>query len=171
MGSLTVDVLKMQNHFKHKGGQLTALFLLLIFMGPLIAAHVMFAYRDKIHFKTTQIGTLCSPAISTQNLAFAKTSTASLGKWQLIYISNDATETAVEDSPMWPILKQIHLALGKEKHRVRVNIVDSKDIPVLKAGQLAIIDPKGFIVLYYSEDCHPPGILKDLRQLLRVSHA
>ena len=159
-------------HFKHTSGKLTAFFLLLIFVGPLITAHVLYAYREKINFKTTQIGTLFSPPIATAESTFSKDT---LGKWQLIYVSRGEESgkrgDKGEDPNMLPILSQIHLGLGKEKHRVNFRIIDANDIPVLKAGQIAIIDPKGFIVLYYPRDCKPQGILKDLRQLLRVSHA
>jgi len=157
----------MPNHpIVPKRHRLSTGFLIAIFMGPLVAAHVLYAWRDNLNFKTTQTGTFLSPPLSAQSLPFFDTTF--LGKWQLIYLRPKTCDTPCQN--LMASLPQIHMALGKEKHRVKYRTLSANvDLP-LKVGEIAIIDPQGWIIMHYPANSDLKGLLRDLRQLLRLSH-
>lgn len=150
---------------------ITLLLLVLVFGLPLLGAHLLYAYRDKISFKTIEAGKLLSPPIDTKALPIFDHSF--LGKWQLIYVS--PTPCDANCQKVISGLNQIHLALGKEKNRVILHNLLVKDpkekiAGTLLQGDIAIIDPEGWLIMQYSSSGDPKGILRDLRQLLRLSH-
>jgi hypothetical protein len=158
----------MSHHpLKTKSNKFITTGLIAVFILPLIAAHVLYALRDHLAFKTIQTGQLLSPPFKAKNLPFF--SHTFLGKWQLIYIHTtkcNATCTATLSA-----LEKIHFALGKEKHRVEYReIIQAHSIPILTIGEIAIIDPQGWIIMRYAANADLKGLLRDLRQLLRVSH-
>lgn len=146
--------------------KLTVYSLVFIFLGPIVAAHLLYAFKDQIDFKTIQKGQLCTPAIPANELPFFDSTF--LGKWQLIYIS----ETNCGHNCEVPVvLDRIHLALGKEKHRVEYRSVSREKAPLLLTERsIAVVDPKGWLIIYYPPTFPPPDIVKDIRRLLRVSH-
>lgn len=153
---------------KKKYCRLTPWLLFLVFFGPWLTAQVIYAKRDQLTFKTLEKGTLVSPAIQARSLPFYDQ--AWLGKWQIVYMedSNAHTKTDIE-----PMLKQLHTALGKEKHRVTYQIISVQSIslrPPLAPGEIALIDPRGWLMMHYPPDPDPIGMLKDIRRLLRYSH-
>lgn len=93
--------------------------------------------------------------------------------WQLLLTTPKSCLTICEE---WQhTLNQVHLALGKERDRVRVKTVDygetllgEKKVEKLGAA-VWVADPLGNIVLRYSLQEQPKMILKDLRKLLKVS--
>lgn len=143
-------------------------FLILVFVLPLVAAHLLYAYRNHFHFSTNENGKLLSPPIASQGLPFFDKSF--LGKWQLIYFSPIPCDTTCKS--IMPALKQIHTALGKEKSKVEYRMIDTSITPLhITSGDIVIIDPQGWLILQYASKSDLKGILRDLRQLLRISHA
>lgn len=156
--------------------KLTIAFLVFVFVGPIVVAHALYHFRAHIHFNTLEKGQLFSPPLPTHTLPFFNTSF--LGKWQLIHINN---ENCQPNCPTPEILNRIHLALGKEKHRVTYrsvslaqNTTHNTILPasshVLTPGSIHIVDPKGWLIMYYPSPVDPQGILKDIKRLLRFSH-
>ena len=104
------------------------------------------------------------------------------GHWlteQLIYMApqND------HDTDVIPMLNQLHKALGKDKHRVAYQIIATKgalkqhpsakevfNLVLLAPGEIALIDPRGWLMMHYPANPDPIGMLKDIRRLLRYSH-
>lgn len=167
----------MINHtVKTKYNRLTPWVLLLVFVGPWITAQIIYAKRDQLAFKTIETGILLSPPIQAQSLPFYDSSW--LGKWQIVYMNTentDATNNNVSYKAIVPMLNQLHAALGKEKYRVAYQIISaqyasSQNASVLAPGEIAIIDPRGWLIMHYPPNPDPIGILKDIRKLLRYSH-
>ena len=156
--------------YKHSPSKLTLWFLILVFTGPMIGARLLYAHQDKIRFKTTQNGILFSPPREAKELT---TDRAFEGKWQLIYLSPSACKTNCQTAIQE--LHHIHQALGKDQPRVILRIVPrqavKQSLPDLKSDEIIILDPKGWLVLKYSNEQDKKGILRDFRQLLRLSHA
>jgi hypothetical protein len=169
----------MINHcLKKKYHRLTPWLLFLVFFGPWLTAQVIYAKREQLSFKTLETGTLVSPPIQAQSLPFYDS--AWLGKWQIVYMSDQNAHTKTDIEPM---LKQLHKALGKEKHRVAYQIISVQnaslqhpsikevfDRVLLAPGEIALIDPRGWLMMHYPFDPDPIGMLKDIRRLLRYSH-
>ncbi len=156
-----------KSHFKNKAAQRTAYLLVLVFLVPVLIAYTLYAYRDTLKLRTTENGTFLSPPVYAKQLPFFKS--VFLGKWQLIYSMphpcNSHCKTIV------PKFEQIIAALGKDKSKVEYRSIASQDISVLKKDYIAIIDPKGWLILYYPATTNPQAILKDIKRLLRYSHA
>jgi len=152
---------------KNKKNKITPWILIFVFAGPLVTAQLLYIFRDHFHFSTLETGTLLSPPLSVQTLPGFEA--AFLGKWQLIYIRPEPCDTQCES--LTPPLKQIHLAVGKENYRVEYRSLSAQDIPVLKPGDIALIDPAGWLIMQYPQHANPRGIVKDLRRLLGISHA
>lgn len=148
--------------------KLTVAFLVLIFVGPIVVAHALYHFRTHIHFNTLEKGQLFSPPLPATSLPFFNASF--LGKWQLIHISN---ENCQPDCQAPEILDRIHRAIGKEKHRVEYRSVSllPESSSALTPGSINIIDPKGWLIMHYPSPVDPQGILKDIKRLLRFSHA
>lgn len=147
--------------------------LVLVFVGPLLAAQLLYAFRNHFTFNTLETGTLLSPPISAQTLpGFEK---AFLGKWQLIYLKPQSCDLHCQNTS--PPLEQIHRALGKEKNRVEYRSIafqnpsGAEKKPTLQSGDCILIDPAGWLMMQYSPEANPRGIVKDLRRLLSLSHA
>lgn len=169
----------MINHcLKKKYHRLTPWLLLLVFFGPWLTAQVIYAKRDQLAFTTIETGTLVSPPIQAQSLPFYDS--AWLGKWQIVYMG---TQNDHEDTDIIPMLNQLHKALGKDKHRVAYQIIATKgaslqppsakevfDRVLLAPGEIALIDPRGWLMMHYPANANPIGMLKDIRRLLRYSH-
>ncbi len=158
----------MTNHsFTKRYHRLTPWLLFLVFFGPWLTAQIIYAKREQLTFKTLERGMLVSPAIQVQSLPFYDS--AWLGKWQIVYLS---TENPDENTKITPVLNQILKAVGKEKHRVAYQIISAQNISsqYLTPGEIALIDPRGWLVMHYRPNADPIGILKDIRRLLRYSH-
>lgn len=155
----------MNYSLKTRYNRLTPWLLLLVFIGPWVTAQIIYAKRDHLTFKTTQTGTLLSPPVQAQSLPFYDSTW--LGKWQIVYMN---TKQADMTTDIIPMLKQLHLALGKDQHRVAYHIISAQNSSVLAPGEIAIIDPRGWLIMHYPPNPDPIGILKDIRKLLRYSH-
>ena len=118
------------------------------------------------------------------------------GKWTLLYIEPteclDACQRAVYR------MRQSRYAMGKDMERVqrlvvsplsRVDDTEKKlrgDDPSLavaaaaqqwidrpwpggNAAEIYLVDPQGYLVLWYRPDADPGGLIKDLKRLLKIS--
>lgn len=140
--------------------------LVLLFALPFLGSYALYTLRHHFIFNTLEAGQLLSPPIQTQHLPFFEATL--LGKWQLIYIQPDLCEVNCKSSIS--NLNAIYLSLGKESQRVKQRTVPATQFHLLKPGEMALIDPQGWLILRYSPTADPKGILKDLQRLLRFSH-
>lgn len=129
-----------------KNWPLIALFA--VFVMPALAAAYVLLFTDCKDLTTVQHGDLIRPAQP------AIAGTYAPNKWNILYSdANDAN-----------ILNNLQIALGKE--RDRVTIVQSAE----QAGVM-LIDPNGMYIMHYPQPVDMRGLLKDLRRLLKYSHA
>jgi len=140
--------------------------LILLFALPFVAAQGLYWFRDNLSLKTLETGTLLTPPLQTQAFSFFDPSTT--GKWQLIYIKPpvcdaNCTQTLLD-------INRIHAALGKDRPRLVCRTLSQTDLPSLSPGELAVIDPQGWLILQYAVHSRPMGIIKDLQRLLKFSH-
>ena len=155
------------NYLKNKHNKFITSALILVFILPLVAAHLLYATRDHFTFKTTESGKLFSPPIHVQSFPFFNNTF--LGKWQIIYISSIPCNASCQT--MMSTLEKIHSALGKEKYRVEYRMVMApKNMQILPEGDIAIVDPQGWLIMHYPVQSDLKGLLRDMRQLLRLSH-
>lgn len=155
------------------------LWLGLLFIVPLLTAPMLYIFRDSIPFKTVSYGHLFTPSISADSLGMHLLP-ESKGKWQLIYLC-DASHTK-ECNAEYDLLKRIHLSLGKDQNRVYLSYANSENLaepfakPLLEEkgihdNQILLLDPQGFLVLYYLIPIQKPkSVLEDIRRLLKYSH-
>ena len=89
------------------------LFLIAIFILPMIFSGVLFYYYDYFSLNTTNHGILLNPPIQVGN-----TFGDAQKKWQIIYIAEENCREACEK--VSHSLSQVQKALGKESYRVVV---------------------------------------------------
>jgi len=158
----------MPNHSSTtKQNKLSAYILIIVFVGPLIVAYVLFALRNTLHFKTIQTGTLISPPVASATLSFFDPKY--LGKWQIVYLSPAVCD--MDCQTFKTSLEKIHFALGKERHRVKNRSFSGTSTTPFKTGDILMIDPQGWLIMQYPPSADLKGLLRDVRQLLRLSHA
>lgn len=141
--------------------------LCLVFLIPLLAASLLYVYRDTYPLALHHHGKLLSPKKPIHDLGKKTTYSHKKGKWEILYFGK---------RPAPPqLLKNLHRALGKEQEKVMLNtFVSNKPPAPFKIGSLAIVDPEGFLLMHYEpntlQSVHAKGILEDMRKLLRCSH-
>jgi len=150
-----------------KGNRLTPYFMILVFLGPIVVAHLLYYFRHHIHFPSMLSGELLNPPLSIQSLLpeFKLN-----GKWQLITIQPETCNKHCEEQ--FNLLNNIHQALGKDKYKLeRKTMMPHEVSKTLRQKSFFIVDPKGWVILSYTLPFNPKGVLEDIRRLLRFSHA
>lgn len=163
------------------------LWLIILFLIPFILAPLLFLFKEDLPIKVKHTGQLLTPPIAIETLPFLRAEikkeeedkSVQSGKWQLIYLCSTKTSKACEAH--YDLLQRIHLALGKESIRVSLLYPEqantnttlprelTKDFSA--NNQVLLIDPRGFLILYYPLPLeNPKGMLEDIRRLLRYSH-
>ena len=118
------------------------------------------------------------------------------GKWTLLYVEPLACREACDRAVYR--MRQSRYAMGKDMERVQRLVVasgaaarDAADrllafdptLKVVAAGpawidglkpgigqaEIFIVDPNGYLVMWYRPDADPSGLIKDLKRLLKVS--
>ena len=119
------------------------------------------------------------------------------GKWQFLYIPPESCQEACHDTIA--MMGQIHHSLNKSASRLQRMLVlcdhhNKEDFKTYdkkyrleaqsyidtlgsvgdkakrdEVGEFYLIDPKGHIMMYYTGDTPPKGILKDLNKLMKAS--
>lgn len=150
--------------------------IVLIFILPMFAGWFLYFYHDHFHFKTLNHGTLVNPAIDAQYLDTEKEK-----KWRMIYLFNTVCDEQCKKIDYQ--LHQIQKALGKNHHRVRVITMSGSSLQLQKLqttflehqtgfivqNKIYLVDPRGFLFMYYPSNTDPMNILKDLKKVLEIS--
>lgn len=148
-----------------------------IFVLPVVMSIFLYYFQAHFHFHTVNRGHLVTPPIKVNYLTNAEKK-----KWQIIYIfENQCGEHCQQVSHQ---LFQLQKALGKDYKRVRVNVISSntnqtitlqndfiskKKNNFIVKNKIYLIDPLGFLFMYYSSDVNAMDILKDLKKVLGAS--
>lgn len=173
------------------------LFLLLVFILPVIIGLYMFATHQRLEGRSH--GELVQPP---RKLAFA-VSEGWQDKWHLVYVSSGLCDEGCRNALY--MMRQVHATLEKNIDRVqRVCLVDGTlvpdvleklhqqypDMPVMNAaadkarqfdlpggtpsgssGRVYLVDPLGNLMMSYPRGTDPQGMRKDLKRLLTYSWA
>lgn len=118
------------------------------------------------------------------------------GKWTLVYIEPSACMAECDRAAYR--MRQSRYAMGKDMERVQRLVVSprpfAKDaagkllaydpsLTVVAAGpewiqgprpakgqaEIYLVDPQGYLVMWYRADADPTGLIKDLKRLLKIS--
>lgn len=122
--------------------------LLLIFCLPVIAAGYFLCFNKNTLQPQKQHGTLILPPQKISNAQIVA------NKWNVIYA----------DAATQPTMQKLQTALGKDEPRVIITHASWHE-------GAHIIDPNGMYIMHYPEPVDVGGLLKDLRRLLKYSHA
>ena len=159
--------------------------LLMLALGvlPLLGAWWLFSgTRDSGPWSTINHGHLLEPVVDLQSLGLGEL-TASDGAWRLIVVPEPPGCSQACQQAL-PILRGLHVRLGKDSSRVRRIILGPRmtqerepyglpmqhvdlDAP-LEAG-VYIADPLGNLVLHYEWSLVGAPLLEDFEQLLDLS--
>jgi len=139
--------------------------LFLMFLTPALAALYLLNFKDHLNFTTVQHGKFIQPA---QNLSLTTTIPH---KWNVVYLKPEIC--AAECQTRQHTLDNLHIALGADQNRVVLITINNKEISNLavKDDSILIIDPLGFYIMHYAPDIKLNALLKDLKRLLKYSHA
>jgi len=173
-----------------KSGAKPLIILLLVFLLPVVAAKIILSL-NLYHGGATNKGELLSPEINYASLAMENPRPR---EWQLLYLLPSECDTLCLDRLY--ILKQSHVALGREQNRVHTLILltENSDIAALtlhsfdtfKASaemidmlndqQMIIVDPLGSLVMRYpkvagraKQILQGKSLVSDLRKMLKLS--
>ena len=179
--------------------RLTLLVLLLLFLGPLVGAFVLYYGTHWRPPGETNHGTLIQPP-----RPLPTTGSAALlrGKWSLVYVgpgSCDADcrstlyfirQTYLGMAQLIPRMQQVFLVtaaccddafIEREHPRlitVNLDSPDNAEAATLlaqfpsdrRASTVFVVDPKGNLMLRYDAHATPKGLHQDLQKLLNLSH-
>jgi len=137
--------------------------LLLMFLSPMIAAFYVLYGREPPSFNTVQHGTLIQPALKLSlNLK--------PHKWYVLYMR--PTSCSAECQARQQTIRKLHIALGKDQDRVIFASHTTDEIGIVAQEEsILVIDPLGFYIMHYPPQAKLSGLLKDLKRLLKYSHA
>lgn len=105
----------------------TVIALLLLFIGPIIAARLLF-YSGYHSSKTTNHGVLINPPLSLQPFLSEKQAAALKGHWLILSVTPQTCGQTCQDN-LYKI-RQIHTALDKESIRVQRVWVNNANYPL-----------------------------------------
>ena len=175
-------------------GRQQFILLAVLFFAPLLAAIGLFFFAPQWQPEGhTNYGELISPARPLPDVALVDEQSAPLGegalrgKWSFVYLGAASCDASCADK-LYQI-RQIRTLLNEKRLRVqRVYLAPSAtalaaaraqlsaDHPDLKflveaddALALYLVDQLGNLMMVYSAASESPGILKDIKRLLRVS--
>ena len=185
-----------QSHSRQNRINLTILTLiLLVFVGPLALAIVLYQKQDLLPLQTHNHGTLINPPKMVQNAPVHETihQLVDQGSWVIVAL---APQDNTQVQNLLTHVAQVQSALGKEERRVKMLYLKSPESPNLvlgpnwsqaeintpearldfgaylqapEEGGVFLVDPLGYMVLGYAADEDPHFIYKDLKRLLRLS--
>ena len=136
--------------------------LSLMFLIPVVAAAYILLYADKFNLHQVNHGKLIDPPQSININA--------INKWQLVYVAPENCDLECQQTQNR--LQKLHLALGANQSRVALTFLPKLQInSPINANSIFILDPKGLYIMHYDATANHAGILKDLRRLLKYSHA
>lgn len=166
------------------------IFIILIFIFglPLIAAQFLYNYHDKFHYQTNNRGNFLKPPLFIKELTTSDRNPL----WQMLYVINqDCDESCANNLYK---MRQIRLALNQDQNKARGIIFLQTEVshPALDAylkkdysmiqfmmqidgthlaeNHLYLADPKGNVILSYTDKTNPKDILKDLKHLIKVNN-
>lgn len=173
----------------HKRTRKSIVFLMLIFIIPILASWILFNYHDHFQLKTTNHGILVNPPLHLKNVAVLNDNQK---KWLILYVSENHCDSRCENT--FHLLNQVKKALGKNTDRVMVkkilpeitfedennntisdhhlrneNISELTENNFVMSHKIYLIDPIGNLFMYYQDTINPMDILKDLKRVLEVS--
>lgn len=151
-----------------KSSYLTITSLVAVFVLPLLAAYGLFFFHDQFPIKKMNTGEILTPPIHGETLGLANQEYE--GKWQLLYVKPSPCDRVCMDRI--ERLKKLHMALGKDQPLMKVRLLPSLEAEAkLAPNTLWVVDPKGFLILYYQAGFqNMKGILEDVKRLLRFSY-
>lgn len=181
----------MSSQPKKKRVALKLLLLLLICVGPMIAAVFMYQARDTLAFTSKNQGTLVIPSVSLETFGVA---IPGKRRWMLAYYTPEACNASCQE--VLSHFNTMELSLSKDHDRIgsvllSPNPIDKTTVPLKPSGLIQLqtnevappehllpapdsngiwlIDPLGNIILRYDNENLDNRMLLDLRYLLKVS--
>jgi hypothetical protein len=170
------------------------IFLLIIFIFPVIGGWFLYHCRTHIEFKTINHGKLVNPPMVLRNLNLVTNDR----KWQIAYAPNRCCDKQCETVMF--TLHQLRKAFGKDSQRINLAVMipsncklqDRHDFKEIKCSEeqlkllsaafvkhgetgfkpqdkIYLIDPLDNLFMYYPSSVDPIHILTDLKRVLEVS--
>lgn len=137
--------------------------LISVFLAPAIGAGYLLLSGNRINFNSSQYGTLI------QNPPSIGLVTADQ-KWHIVYVAPEVCNADCEQHQLK--LHKVHTALGADTHRVGIAIRTKQQLPPgIATNSVLIVNPRGLYIMHYDANLDHMGLLKDLRKLLKYSHA
>lgn len=148
--------------------QLPLYALLILFLVPLLVAlYLSFMGKSNLQILSTHTqGTLLKKPIAIHTLPICLHDPTNQAKWQMIYLKPtacDKTCEVFEDQIAW-----VYHMLKKYQPHLAKRSVSCQDVLPVPQGNLIILDPKGWLFIYYSPPIDARGIFNDLRKLLSL---
>lgn len=174
-------------------GRLQLILVLLVAIGPMILATSMYKFKFWVPDNRSFHGEMIGNGQSRADLGVL----AKEARWQLLVSAPGAC--AAECRQLVYLARQIQIGLGRDASRASHALASAqplsadydaqlsreypqlqryplelpryqKTAPGLEVPQLWIVDPHGNLVLRYGADVNGKDLLKDLRQLLKLSN-
>lgn len=178
---------------KQHANRLSLIAILVVSVVPLILAILMYFMQWGVPTNRTNNGLLISPPGQWQDLNAQLMSEANYddsgANWTLLVQLDGACDESCNTN--LHTLRQVHLALGKEAHRVKrslivatsdgmetitseypnMQLVKITNADILSQGAgIYVVDPLGNIMMFYAFEQIGKPMLKDMKKLLRTSN-
>lgn len=152
--------------------------MFIIFALPVSIAAVALPRLNKLNFATNKAhGLLINNPYKIQiNSAkdlhnnFVTNTAIAKNKWRVIYVQTKSCQQQCISNLQ--LLQKLHLALGAQQKRVAIYTIHGNSLlPQIKQESIIIINPADYYVMQHAVDADYSLLLKDLRRLLKYSHA
>jgi hypothetical protein len=134
-----------------------------VFLAPAIGAGYLLFFGHKINFNSSQYGTLIQ---NPPNIGLVTADQ----KWHIVYVAPEVCNDYCEQQQLK--LHKVHTALGADTHRVGIAVRNKQHLPEgIATNSILITNPRGLYIMHYEANSDHMGLLKDIRRLLKYSHA
>jgi len=140
-------------------------YLLFIFVAPLLLSWLLFYYHQYFTFNTTNHGELIRPSLKISQISSLS---ANAHTWKIIHVEPLRCGQTCQHVNFQ--LGQIKKALGKDGSRVDViSFPHDAALHAQKNEAIYLSDPIGNVFMSYADTTNPMYVLKDLKKVLEVS--
>jgi len=141
--------------------------LISVFLAPAVGAGYLLLFGHKINFNSSQYGTIIQ---KPPNIGPSIGLVTADQKWHIVYVAPEICNEVCEQQQLK--LHKVHAALGADTHRVEIAIINKQQLPEeIAKHSILIVNPRGLYIMHYAANSDHMGLLKDLRKLLKYSHA
>lgn len=145
--------------------------IITLFIIPIVAAGCLLYLNKNPNFSSTAHGAIIEKPqkLTLKDIEYLDGQDFTK-KWSLVYVQPEECGSACELQK--EVLHNLYTSLGPDRDRVVIITTTPNNIDAeVETNDLLILNPHGLHIMQYNDLVNHTGLLKDLRKLLKYSHA